>query len=123
LNPHSIFSKAHKIIFHILFHQIIHFSHSNLYSKNFLTNQVSSANAAIHLLISHAGSTQYLSLMSPVVQPESVIAIIAARFFSFSDSLFFNQYKTLKVPLQPPITVIFILLSFTICFRLSLFAL
>jgi hypothetical protein len=68
---------------------------------------VSSAKAAIHLLISQAGKTQYLSLISPVVHQESVIAIIAAKFKSNSVSIFFNQYKTLKVPEPPPITDIF----------------
>jgi len=55
-----------------------------LYSKSCLTNQVSSASAAIPLLISQGGNTQYLSLISQAVPPESVIAIIAAKFIGVS---------------------------------------
>jgi len=108
-NQPEISFKAVSKIFQILFHQITHFSPSNLYSNNFLTNHVFSAKAAIHLLISQGGKTQYLSRIYQVVPPESVIAIIAAKFFSLSSSTFFNQYKTLKVQLHQPITEIFIL--------------
>jgi hypothetical protein len=90
-----------------LFHPIVPSSHSNLYSNNCLTNFVSSAKAAIPLLISPGGRTQYLSLISQVVQPESVIAIIAAKFLSKSLSIVLSQYKTLKVPVHHPITDIF----------------
>jgi len=110
LKLHLILFKAVSKIFQSLLPQIIPSSPSNLYSNNCLTNLVSSAKAAIPLLISPGGKTPYLSLISPVVQPESVIAIIAAKFISKSLSTVFNQYKTLKVPLQPHITDIFILL-------------
>jgi hypothetical protein len=86
LKFHLILFKAVNNIFQILFHQITHSSHSNLYSNKLLTKPVSSAKAAIHLLISQGGKTQYLSLISHVVQPESVIAIIADRCFSKSVS-------------------------------------
>jgi hypothetical protein len=119
-NQPEISFKAVSKIFQILFHQITHFSHSNLYSNNFLTNPVSSAKAAIHLLISQGGKTQYLSRICPVVPPESVIAIIAAKFFSWVVSIFFNQYKTLKVQLHQPITEIFNL-SFIMIFYKKLF--
>jgi hypothetical protein len=71
---------------------------------------VSSAKAARPLLISPGGKTPYLSLISPVVHQESVIAIITAKFISKSLSIVFNQYKTLKVQVPQPITEIFILL-------------
>jgi len=90
-NHHLILFKAVSRIFQSLFHPIVPSSHSNLYSNNCLTNFVSSAKAAIHLLISPGGKTPYLSLISQVVQPESVIAIIAAKFLSKSLSIVFNQ--------------------------------
>gem|GEM_PF-4895638 len=79
---HLISPNAVSNIFPILFHPITHCSSSNLYSNNFLTIPVSRARAQIALLISPGGSTPYLSLISPVVPPESVIAIIVARFLS-----------------------------------------
>jgi hypothetical protein len=43
------------------------------------------------LLISPGGRTQYLSLISPVVPQESVIAIIVARFLSSREKTFLSQ--------------------------------
>jgi len=80
---HLISQRAVRSIFPILFHQITHCSSSNLYSNNFLTIPVSRARAQIALLISPGGKTPYLSLISQVVPPESVMAIIVARFLSF----------------------------------------
>jgi hypothetical protein len=62
-----------------------------LYSNNFLTIQVSRAKAQIALLTSQGGKTQYLSLISQVVQPESVIAIIVAKFLSSFENIFLSQ--------------------------------
>jgi hypothetical protein len=52
---------------------------------------VSFANAQIALLTSQGGNTQYLSLISPVVHPESVMAIIVARFLSSFENTFLSQ--------------------------------
>jgi len=79
-----------------------------LYSKSFLTIPVSRAKAHITHLISPGGKTPYLSLISQVVPPESVIVTIAERFLCSSEKTFFNQYKTLNVPDHPQIVVIFI---------------
>jgi hypothetical protein len=49
------------------------------------------ANAATALLISQGGRTPYLSLISQVVPPESVIVIIADSFLSSFKNTFFNQ--------------------------------
>jgi len=75
-------AKAVKRIFPILFPQITPVSSLNLYSKSFLTIPVSRARAHIARLMSPGGSTQNLSLISPVVPPESVIAMIVVRFLS-----------------------------------------
>jgi len=103
-------------IFPILLEPITHSSSSNLYSKSSLTSPVSLASAAIPLLISPGGSTPYLSLISHVVPPESVIAIIAESSFSCFVFVVFNPYKTLKVPAPQPITDIFnVLFSIELC--------
>jgi hypothetical protein len=87
---HLISASAVSNIFQILFQPITQVSQLNLYSNNFLTNQVSGANAATALLISPGGNTQYLSLISQVVQPESVMAIIAANSLSSLVKTFFK---------------------------------
>jgi len=102
-------------VFQILFAQIHHSSSLNLYSNNSLTSHVSLAKAQIQRLISPGGNTPYLSLITHVVPHESVIAIIAAKFFSSSVSDVFNQYNTLKVQAHHHITVIFSLLLM-LCF-------
>jgi hypothetical protein len=95
-------------IFQILFHQITQVSPSNLYSKSFLTICVSHAKAHIAHLTSPGGNIQYLSLISPAVHHESVIATIEAKFLVSFGNNFFNQYITLKVQAHQPIVVIFI---------------